>query len=114
MSAVIHHLVVYVPAAHTEAVKAALFAAGAGRIGNYDCCCWQTVGTGQFRPLPGRRPAIGMAGGEVETVPEVKLELVCPADRLAPVLAALRSAHPYETPAFFHWPVHGVETGAGV
>lgn len=106
--AAVHHLVVYVPAAHAGAVKVALFAAGAGRIGGYDCCCWQTAGTGQFRPLAGSHPAIGTAGGGVETVPEIKIEMVCRADLLPAVIAALRKAHPYETPAFFHWPVDGI------
>lgn len=105
---VVHHLVVYVPVAHAEAVKAALFAAGAGRLGAYDHCCWQTLGTGQFRPLPGSHPAIGTAGGGVETVAEIKPELVCRAELLPAAIAALRSSHPYETPAFFHWPVGGV------
>jgi len=50
---VFYKLEVYVPLTHAEELKTALFDAGAGRIGNYDCCCWQSVGTGQFRPLAG-------------------------------------------------------------
>ena len=100
----LHCLVFYVPEPAAEAVKAAVFAAGGGRIGNYDCCCWQTAGTGQFRPLAGSNPAIGRRGA-VETVPELKVELVVAEERLPAVIAALRQAHPYETPAFFHWPV---------
>jgi hypothetical protein len=92
-------LVVYVPTSHLDAVKAALFAAGAGKIGNYDSCCWQTKGTGQFRALEGSDPFIGKQGA-VEQVEEWKLELVCER-RLAPaILAALKNAHPYETPAY--------------
>ena len=48
---------VYVPENSVEKVKQALFDAGAGRIGNYDSCCWQTAGIGQFRPLENSNPA---------------------------------------------------------
>lgn len=89
----------YVPESHLEAVKEALFAAGAGRIGDYECCCWQTLGQGQFRPLPGSDPFLGEQGA-LERVEEYKVEMVCE-DHLAPALvAALKSAHPYEEPAF--------------
>lgn len=92
-------LCLYVPATHLEQVKAALFAAGAGRIGNYDSCCWQTSGQGQFRPLQGSQPYLGQQGA-VERVEEYKLELVCTAERIVAVVAALRQAHPYEEPAY--------------
>ena len=89
----------YVPASHLEAVKTALFATGAGRIGNYDSCCWQTLGQGQFRALEGSQPYLGRQG-KVETVEEYRVELVC-ADKLLPAaLAVLRGAHPYEEPAY--------------
>ena len=94
-----YKLCVYVPATHLEVVKTALFAAGAGRIGNYDSCCWHTLGKGQFRPLDGSRPYLGQQG-VVEQVEEYKVELVCDADRIVPVVAALRQSHPYEEPAF--------------
>jgi hypothetical protein len=101
-----YRLVFYVPEADAEAVKAAVFAAGAGRIGNYDRCCWQVSGQGQFRPLEGSDPALGRHG-ETETVAEAKVEMVCAPERLADVIAALKAAHPYETPAFQHWRVEG-------
>ena len=66
---------VYVPESHAEAVKRAMFEAGAGTIGNYDCCCFQTVGRGQFRPLDGSSPFLG-AKGRVEQVTEWKLEMI--------------------------------------
>ena len=53
---------VYVPDSHVEAVKTAIFEAGAGYFGNYDSCCWQTGGTGQFRPLEGAHPFYGEPG----------------------------------------------------
>ena len=95
---------VYVPESHAEAVKNAMFAAGAGTIGNYDCCCFQTVGRGQFRPLDGSSPFLG-SNGRVEHVTEWKLEMIFPEEKLREVIAALRRAHPYETPAFQHWSV---------
>lgn len=94
-----YKLCVFVPESHLEPVKQAVFAAGAGRIGNYEHCCWQTLGTGQFRPLPGSQPHLGQLG-ELEQVPEWKLELVLEADRLASVMEAMYRAHPYEEPAF--------------
>lgn len=94
----------YVPASHVEAVKDAVFAAGAGRLGNYDRCCWQTAGQGQFRPLPGSHPHLG-EHGKVHVEPEIKVEMLCQDDCLEAVIAALKRAHPYETPAFETWPV---------
>jgi hypothetical protein len=89
----------YVPQSHLETVKAALFNAGAGRIGNYEHCCWQVLGEGQFRPMPGSQPFLG-SQGKVETVPEFRVELVCPEAHVRAVMAALRLSHPYEEPAF--------------
>ncbi len=89
----------YVPESHRETVKEALFAAGAGRIGQYDRCCWQVLGQGQFRPLPGSAPALGQLG-RVEQVAEWRVEMVCDVPVLHEVLAALRRSHPYEEPAF--------------
>ena len=94
-----YKLGVYIPDSHLEPVKLALFEAGAGRIGNYDCCCWQTAGKGQFRPVEGSTPYIGRQG-EVETVAEYRVELVCNDDCIRQVLAALHASHPYEEPAF--------------
>jgi len=96
----------YVPAEHLEPVKNALFAAGAGRIGKYDCCCWQTAGTGQFRPLPGSHPFIGRQE-QIETVAEIKVEMVCASAVIDAVIAALLRTHPYETPAYQYWKVRG-------
>ena len=90
---------VFVPAENAEAVQSAMFAAGAGQIGDYSQCSWSVPGTGQFLPGEGATPAIG-AVGTVEHVAEVRVEMVAPASRRAAVLAGLRTAHPYEEPAF--------------
>ena len=87
------------PAEALEAVRDAIFAAGAGRIGDYERCSWYAEGTGTFLGGESTRPAIGERGVE-ERVRELRLETVFPSDRQAEVLAALRAAHPYEEPAF--------------
>jgi len=89
----------YVPEAHLEVVKAAVFAAGAGRIGAYGECCWQTPGTGQFRPLEGSTPFIG-SENRLERVEEYRVEMLCPDAVAERVIAALCDAHPYEEPAW--------------
>ena len=97
-----YKLAFFVPESHLQTVKDALFAAGAGRIGDYEHCCWQTLGTGQFRPLPGAQPFLGQQG-QLEQVPEWKVELVLADDLVGAVVGALRASHPYEEPAFDLW-----------
>ncbi|HET8711272.1 MAG TPA: YqfO family protein [Spongiibacteraceae bacterium] len=97
-----YKLCVYVPVSHLDVVKQALFDAGAGCIGDYDSCCWQVAGQGQFRPLAGANPFIG-AQGQIEVVEEYKVELVCSDDVVAAAVAALKQAHPYEEPAYQVW-----------
>lgn len=94
-----YKLVFFVPESHLEIVKAAVFEAGAGRIGNYDQCCWQVSGQGQFRPLPGAQPYLGKLG-ECEVLAEYRVELVCAGEYIRASIAALIAAHPYETPAY--------------
>ena len=91
--------VIFVPAENAEAVRAAVFAAGAGRIGDYSQCSWSVTGTGQFLPGDGAAPAIGSVGA-VEKVVEDRVEVVAPARARREVLLAMRAAHPYEEPAF--------------
>ena len=97
-----YKLAFFVPASHVEVVKAAVFAAGGGRIGDYDHCAWQTLGQGQFRPLDGSQPYLGQTG-QVEVVEEWKVELVVADDLITQVVAARRQSHPYETPAYEVW-----------
>lgn len=94
-----YKLCFYVPESHLQTVKTALFAAGAGTIGDYDSCCWQVLGQGQFRPLSGSQPYIGQQG-QVEVVDEYRVEMVCAAEHIHAAVAALKQAHPYEEPAF--------------
>ena len=97
-------LVVFVPAQALDAVRDAVFAAGAGRIGDYERCSWYTEGTGTFLGGEGANPTIGERGRE-ERVPELRLETVYPAELEEEVVRALREAHPYEEPAFDLYPL---------
>jgi hypothetical protein len=92
-------LIVFVPREALDAVRDAVFGAGAGRIGDYERCSWYTDGTGTFLGGEGTSPSVGQAGRE-ERVAELRLETVFPAERQDDVIAALRRAHPYEEPAF--------------
>ena len=92
-------LVVYVPESHAEELKSALFSKGAGRYANYDCCAWQVAGTGQFRPLDGSNPFIGNHG-EIENVPELRIEMIVADEFIDAVIEELKSVHPYEEPAY--------------
>jgi len=98
----VYKLAFFVPDSHVEVVKDAVFAAGGGRIGDYDHCAWQVLGLGQFRPLDGSQPFIGEAG-QVERVEEWKVELVVGDELIRGVVGALKASHPYETPAYEVW-----------
>ncbi|MFT6915995.1 MAG: hypothetical protein ACJAWL_002312 [Motiliproteus sp.] len=89
----------YVPYSHLDITQQALFAAGAGQIGDYAECCWVTEGLGQFRPLAGATPFIGQQGS-VQKEPEMKVELVFSRALKQAVVTALKQSHPYETPAY--------------
>ena len=92
----------FVPVEHAEKVKTAVFKTGAGRIGHYDCCSWETLGTGQFRPLEGSSPFIGELD-QIEKVEELKVELVCEDHLIQNAVDAMKQAHPYEEPAYDVW-----------
>lgn len=98
----------YAPENHVEKVKQAMFGAGAGRIGDYDSCCWQTAGQGQFRPLENSNPHIGQTGA-LEHVDEIKVEMVCDDRLISEAVKALRDSHPYEEPAFDVWKLENID-----
>ena len=97
-----YKLVFFVPESHLDPVKTAVFNAGAGAIGQYDQCCWQAAGEGQFRPLAGSNPFIGQAN-QLEQVTEYRVEMVCEDSCIEAAIVALRAAHPYEEPAIDVW-----------
>lgn len=104
-----YKLVFFVPKQNLEPVKAAVFNAGAGKIGHYDQCCWQVLGRGQFRPLMGSDPFIGdspkqgEALGRTTYVDEYRVEMVCDEGCIKAAVEALKAAHPYEEPAYDVW-----------
>ena len=89
----------YTPKSHLKITKQAIFAAGAGSMGKYTCCAWQTKGTGQFKPQTGSNAYIGKIG-KITKVTEYKVETICPGSKIKKVIKALKKAHPYEHPAF--------------
>lgn len=97
-------IVVFVPEADLARVSDALFAAGAGRIGEYAECSFRLSGTGTFHGSEASNPTVGQKGRR-EEVSEWRLELICPEERVAPVITAMRQAHSYEEPAFDVYPL---------
>ncbi len=97
-----YKICVFVPESAVEQVKQSMFAAGAGKIGDYDSCCWQTLGQGQFRPLEGSSPFIGEQN-RIETVAEYRIEMVCADELIKDAVAAMKNSHPYEEPAYDVW-----------
>ena len=96
-------LVVFVPDADLKKVSDALFAAGAGRIGEYTECSFRLAGTGTFFATDATNPTVGQKGRR-EEVAEWRFEVVVPERMVASVVAAMRKAHSYEEPAFDVYP----------
>lgn len=106
-------LVTFMPAGDADAVKEAVFAAGAGIIGDYEHCSWSVSGQGSFLPREGAHPSIGEVGRD-ERVEELRLETVFPAEKESAVIAALMAAHSYEEPAYDIYPLASRRRDAGV
>ncbi len=105
-------LVTYVPEGQLDAVRRAIWDAGAGAIGNYRACSFNVRGVGTFFGLDDSNPAVGLAG-RLEQIDEVRVEVICPASRLEVALSALRAAHPYEVPAIDVLPLVSMPDGSG-
>jgi dinuclear metal center YbgI/SA1388 family protein len=107
-------LVVFVPQTHHEQVRQALGDAGAGWIGNYSHCSFNTPGKGTFVPQAGTDPYIGEQG-QLEEVEEVRVETIIEEHQQEKVIAAMLTAHPYEEVAYDIYPleVMGKELGVG-
>ncbi len=103
---------VFVPIGHADAVRNALFAAGAGRIGGYDECSFNVDGTGTFRAGAGTNPFVGEHRVR-HAESEVRVEVICPVHATATVVAALKAAHPYEVAAFDLYPLLNHHEGIG-
>lgn len=76
-----------------------MFEAGAGKVGDYECCAWQILGRGQFKPTSGSEPFIGEVD-TLECLDEYKVEMVSPRAIIKDVVAAMKQSHPYEEVAY--------------
>jgi hypothetical protein len=97
-------LVWFVPEEALDETRDAVFAAGGGRIGEYERCSWYAAGTGTFYGSEGTSPTLGESGRE-ERVAELRVETVVPEGRIRDAIVALRLAHPYEEPAYDVYPL---------
>ena len=94
-----YKLVVFIPTQNLETVKENLFRAGAGRLGNYSHCSFESSGLGQFKPLLGANPSLGQVD-KIENVEEIKFETLVDENCMEDVIKSLYKSHPYEEPAF--------------
>jgi dinuclear metal center YbgI/SA1388 family protein len=102
-----YKLTVLTPDSDLDAVSAAAFDAGAGRIGNYSECSFRSPGTGTFLGNEHSNPTVGQRGMR-EQAPEQRVEFLVPNDKLDAVLTAVRKAHSYEEPAIDVYPLHSL------
>ncbi|MDA3907282.1 MAG: Nif3-like dinuclear metal center hexameric protein [Bacteroidales bacterium] len=108
-------LIVYIPTSHSDNLRNALFAAGAGTIGDYDSCSFQLEGKGSFKALEGSNPFVGEKN-QIHFENETKIEMVFPAYLRTKIIQTLKDKHPYEEPAFdiFALENESDKTGAGM
>ena len=99
-----YKIVVYVPESHSDRLRDAMCAAGAGVIGNYEYCTFTSKGVGRFRPGAGANPTIGQVG-KMEAVDEERIETVCSGEKLTAVMQAIKDTHPYEEPGTDVYPI---------
>lgn len=92
-------IVVFVPKGYQEKVRVAMSEAGAGKLGEYDGCAFDSEGTGYFRPLENAKPFIGTSG-KFESTKELRLEAICEPKKVKSVVKAMLNSHPYEVPAY--------------
>ncbi len=107
-------LVVFVPEGYEDKVRDAICSKGAGWIGNYSHCTFQTQGTGTFKPLEGTSPFIGKTG-QLEKASELRLETIVQESRLQKVVKEMLAVHPYEEVAYDLYPLknQGERSGLG-
>jgi structural toxin protein (hemagglutinin/hemolysin) RtxA len=94
-----YKLIFYVPKDSSESVKQGIFETGAGCIGNYSHCSWETEGVGQFLPLVGSNAFIGTVN-KLEKLPELRVEILCTKANIKQAVSALKQHHPYEEVAY--------------
>ncbi|MDR0414211.1 MAG: Nif3-like dinuclear metal center hexameric protein [Prevotellaceae bacterium] len=106
-------IAVYAPSAHAEAVRQAMFAAGAGHIGQYGCCSFTTQGTGTFLAGEQATPFVGKRG-VLHREPEEKVEVIAHESKVSSAVAAMRAVHPYEEVAYDLYPLLNEHVGVGL
>lgn len=108
-------LVTFIPVSHLEAVRQAIFEAGAGTIGNYDQCSFNAEGFGTFRGNDNTNPFAGNKG-ELHTEPEIRFETIFPEWKQKAIIHALKATHPYEEVAYDIYPLDNLnpQAGAGI
>ncbi len=111
-SDVLCKLIVFVPETHHEQLSKAVFAAGAGAIGNYQECQFVSEGTGTFKPIEGANPFSGELG-ELSKAKELKAEFLVSSHRLRNVIKAMNDSHPYEEVAHDVIPLKNVNKSEG-
>ena len=112
MSGNLRKIVVFVPTANAEAVRNAMFEAGAGSIGNYNSCSYNLQGEGSFKAEEGCNPYVGEIG-QTHFEPETRIETIAPKYLVSKVVNAMLSVHPYEEPAFDIYPLDNSFAMAG-
>lgn len=95
----LYKLIFFVPEAQAEEVKSAIFAAGAGQLGNYSHCSFSSTGTGSFRAEAGAEPAVGEIN-QIHLEKEMRVEVLVKKNHLKEVIAAMKEKHPYEEVAY--------------
>ena len=108
-------LVTFVPTSHADALRNALFNAGAGSIGEYDSCSYNILGEGTFRAGLNTNPYCGTKG-ELHREDEIRIEVVLPSFKQREVLTALISVHPYEEPVYDLYKLENdwMQAGSGI
>jgi hypothetical protein len=112
MEGMLRKLAVFCPVDHAGNIRQAMFDAGAGTIGNYDCCSYNVHGEGTFRASDAANPFVGEKNA-IHTEKEVRIEVVFPKNLEKVVVGAMISAHPYEEVAYDLYPLNNKFTGAG-
>ena len=112
---ILNKLVVYTPISHKQEVQQAIFEAGAGHIGNYDSCSFESDGLGSFRANDQANPFVGNIG-ELHKEKEIRLETIFPSHLKGQIINALLQAHPYEEVAYDIYKVENniSNIGAGI
>ena len=112
---VLRKLVTFVPEAHAEKVRTALFEAGAGQIGNYDSCSYNSKGDGTFRASEKSKPFVGEKG-KIHTEKEIRIETIFPQHVQNQVITSLKTSHPYEEVAYDIYSINNQfeQAGSGI